>query len=176
MPCRRSWSLLSLDAVYNGMDNSVIKGRRFSVLAITALAGVLVGGSWSALTTTEAFDKGQPGQTQSREAKAVTPVPPPTATFDPAFRSCAHCHQIGKNARNASGPVLTGVLGRKAGSTDYAYSRAMRESSIVWTEENLRAFIRRPQSVVPGTRMAFGGLPEAEIDELLEFLKKSVKE
>ncbi|MEQ1530436.1 MAG: c-type cytochrome, partial [Methylococcales bacterium] len=30
-----------------------------------------------------------------------------------AFSNCAGCHQVGKDATNAFGPVLTGVVGRK---------------------------------------------------------------
>ncbi|MBE7184142.1 MAG: cytochrome c family protein [Methylobacterium mesophilicum] len=97
---------------------------------------------------------------------------PPRETLDPRFQTCAHCHQVGPGARNSSGPVLTGLLGRKAAATDYPYSRAMRQSGLVWDEQTLRAFLDSPQSVVPGTRMAFGGIEGAELENLILFLKE----
>ncbi|MBL8577291.1 MAG: c-type cytochrome [Mesorhizobium sp.] len=103
---------------------------------------------------------------------AAQPATPPAPTFDPRFRSCAHCHQAGPGARNTSGPVLTGVLGRKSALTDYPYSRAMRAAAIVWDEPTLRAFLKAPQSIVPGTRMAFGGMSDADMDGLIAFLKE----
>jgi cytochrome c len=103
---------------------------------------------------------------------AEQPAAPPAPTFDPRFRSCAHCHQAGPGARNSSGPVLTGVLGRKAATTDYPYSKAMRAAGIVWDEQTLRNFLKAPQSVVRGTRMAFGGMSDADMDGLIAFLKE----
>jgi cytochrome c len=96
---------------------------------------------------------------------------PPEETFNPVFEPCAHCHQIGKGARNSTGPVLTGVIGREAASTSYPYSQAMRSSGLVWDETTLRAFIKNPHQLVPGTRMAFAGLPDEKITALIEFIR-----
>ena len=39
------------------------------------------------------------------------------------FNKCKVCHQIGEGAKNAVGPNLNGVIGRKAGSAEgFAYS------------------------------------------------------
>lgn len=38
------------------------------------------------------------------------------AAGEKVFGVCKACHQIGENANNAVGPVLNGVIGRKAGS------------------------------------------------------------
>jgi hypothetical protein len=41
------------------------------------------------------------------------------------FTPCKACHQIGETAKNAVGPVLNGVIGRKVGTVDgYNYSPA----------------------------------------------------
>ena len=54
------------------------------------------------------------------------------------FLVCRACHQIGPNAKIAVGPVLNGVIGRKAGTyPGYEYSPANRDSGIVWTPEEL---------------------------------------
>ena len=46
-----------------------------------------------------------------------------------AFVVCRACHQIGPNAKNFVGPVLNGVVGRKAGTyPGYSYSEANKDS------------------------------------------------
>lgn len=86
---------------------------------------------------------------------------------------CASCHQIGPYARAGFAPQLNGIVGRRAGSTaDFRYSAAMKTSGIVWTEENLRAFVRDPAKVVPGTSMRFWGLSdEAQVANLMAYLR-----
>lgn len=92
------------------------------------------------------------------------------------FALCSSCHQIGGTAGAAFGPQLTGIVGRPAAATkDYAYSPAMKASRLVWTEQNLAAFVRDPGKVVPGTKMRFWGISdERQIADLLAYLR-SVK-
>lgn len=74
------------------------------------------------------------------------------------FVVCRACHQIGPTAHDAVGPVLNGVVGRKAGTyPGYNYSNANKNSGITWTPEELTAYLANPQKVVPGTKMAFPG-------------------
>ena len=75
------------------------------------------------------------------------------------FVRCAICHKTVKDGGNGLGPNLFGVGGRKAGTVaGFAYSDAMKNSGIVWTEDKLEAYIGDPKAVVPGNRMAFAGL------------------
>jgi len=106
-------------------------------------------------------------------AAAAAPVVGNPQAGQVVFKLCASCHQVGPRARGGFGPQLTGVIGRKAASTgDYHYSEAMRKSGIVWSEERLAAFIRDPDRVVPGTRMRFWGISDAQkIADLLAYLK-----
>jgi cytochrome c len=106
------------------------------------------------------------------DATATTsaPIRPPAETFAAIFRPCAHCHQIGEGARAVTGPVLNDVFGRPAASGDYPYSKAMKESGLVWDAATLRDFLVSPQDVVPGSRMYFQGIPETEVDAIIEFL------
>jgi cytochrome c2 len=81
-----------------------------------------------------------------------------------AFTQCIACHGESKGVTADLGPSLAGVFGRKAGSRDdFRYSRAMLRSGIVWNEQNLDAFLKAPDQLVPGTRMPFEGLA-AETD------------
>ena len=76
------------------------------------------------------------------------------------FKKCHACHNVGESARNAVGPVLNGVVGRKAGSVEgYNYSEANKNSGITWDEATLDVYLKDPKAKVPGTKMAFPGLP-----------------
>ncbi|MGF6110316.1 c-type cytochrome [Pseudomonas frederiksbergensis] len=88
-------------------------------------------------------------------------------------RTCGGCHQVGESARPGFGPVLNGVIGRTAGSTEgYQYSEAMKSSGVVWTRETLAKYIEDPKSVVAGTRMIFWGISDQEkIENLLAYLE-----
>ncbi|RQO36512.1 cytochrome c family protein [Herminiimonas sp. KBW02] len=89
------------------------------------------------------------------------------------FAKCSNCHQVGPSARGTFGPHLNGIVGRTAGTTkDYKYSTAMRSSRVVWTEANLRAFIKSTDDVVPGNKMRFFGISdEKQLTDLLAYLQ-----
>jgi cytochrome c len=79
------------------------------------------------------------------------------------FIRCASCHAIGPGGGARIGPNLQGVVGRKAGSLPGAtYSAAMKQQNFIWTEAMLDRWLTQPSAVVPGTAMAFAGLPKAE--------------
>jgi cytochrome c len=88
------------------------------------------------------------------------------------FGRCAQCHRDEKDAGNGLGPNLFGVAGRKAGTAaGFSYSNAMKTSGIVWTDDKLKAWITQPSSVVPGNRMAFGGIGDpAQVDDVVAYL------
>jgi cytochrome c len=90
-----------------------------------------------------------------------------------AFRKCASCHQVGPSARGGFGPKLTGVIGRKAGSTtDYKYSAAMKKANIIWTEQNLAGFLQAPSDFIPGNNMRFWGIGNTQqVADLLAYLR-----
>jgi cytochrome c len=73
---------------------------------------------------------------------------------------CASCHTVEPGGRAVLGPNLAGVVGRKAGSTDFNYSPAMRNANIVWTRANLDRYLAGPMRMVPGTRMVIA-IPDA---------------
>lgn len=86
------------------------------------------------------------------------------------FQTCATCHN---DRPDGLGPSLRGVVGRTAGTfKDFRYSTAMKRANFTWTSERLRAFVRDPQSVVPGNRMPFSGLTDPrDIDDLVSCLE-----
>jgi cytochrome c len=77
------------------------------------------------------------------------------------FKACAACHATDHTSR--VGPGLGGVIGRKAGTAPgFRYSRAMKKSGIVWDDETLDAYLAAPQKAIPGNRMPFAGLRDAQ--------------
>ena len=90
------------------------------------------------------------------------------------FAVCRACHQIGPNAKIAVGPVLNGVVGRKAGTyPGFAYSPANKDSGIVWTPEELDKYLANPQAVVPHTKMIYPGQKdEQKRKDLIAYLQQ----
>ena len=72
------------------------------------------------------------------------------------------------------GPVLNGIIGRKAGSIPgYSYSDANKNSGITWDEATFREYIKDPKAKIPGTKMIYAGLKdEQKTNDLLAFLKQ----
>jgi cytochrome c len=76
------------------------------------------------------------------------------------FLQCKTCHELDKNK---IGPMLHGIVGRKAGTVaGYSYSDANKNSGITWTPEKLFQYLEKPARVVPGTKMTFAGLSDAQ--------------
>ncbi len=94
------------------------------------------------------------------------------AAGEKVFVVCKACHQVGDTAKNAVGPVLNGLFGRKAGTVDgYSYSEANKKSGITWDEATFTEYIKDPKAKVPGTKMAFAGIKdEKKIKDLIAYL------
>lgn len=90
------------------------------------------------------------------------------------FKKCFPCHSIGPSAKNKVGPELNGLDGRTAGSAPgYSYSKANKESGIVWKEATFKEYIRDPRAMIKGTKMSFAGIRKQEdIDNLWAYLKQ----
>jgi cytochrome c len=99
-------------------------------------------------------------------APAAVPLPELLAKADAdkgktLFKVCATCHSFEKGAAAKVGPDLWGVVGRPKGAETFSYSDAMKGKGGNWTFADLDAFITSPKTFVPGTKMGFGGEPDA---------------
>jgi cytochrome c len=94
------------------------------------------------------------------------------AAGEKVFVVCKACHQAGDHAKNAVGPVLNGLFGRKAGSVEgYIYSDANKNSGIIWDEATFATYIKDPKAKIPSTKMVFPGIKdEQRIKDLTAFL------
>jgi cytochrome c len=92
------------------------------------------------------------------------------------FADCAACHRLEPGVNNV-GPSLHGIFTRKAGEiVDFRYSPAMKRSGIGWTPETLEKFITDPQAMVPGNRMPYAGMINAnDRADLIAFLLKATQ-
>lgn len=99
--------------------------------------------------------------------------------YERIYGGCDVCHTLVKG-RKWIGPSLHGIFGRKAGTMEgFVYSRALRESGIVWNAKAIDRLIQNPRAYVPGTRMFHKGLPgpqHAQIRrDIIAFLKAATR-
>ena len=88
------------------------------------------------------------------------------AAGEKVFNKCKACLAVGEDAKNKSGPMLNGIIGATAGAVEgFKYSKALlakAEEGLVWEEESLAAFLEKPRSYIPKTKMAFAGLKKED--------------
>ena len=93
------------------------------------------------------------------------------AAGEKVFLVCKVCHQVGESAKNAVGPVLNGLFGRKAGTVDgFSYSEGNKHSGITWDDATFSEYIKDPKAKVPGTKMVFAGIKDEKIKDLIAYL------
>lgn len=105
---------------------------------------------------------------------AAAPMTDAVGASPPQFAICEACHSTSTDGSSAMGPNLRGVVGRNAGSLpNYSYSPAMRASQIVWTRQELEAFLTNTAARVPGNYMAYPGVADpTERAAIIEFLSR----
>lgn len=99
------------------------------------------------------------------------------------YKKCRACHMVGEGAKNRVGPVLTGVVGRKAGTYEgYKYSKSMQkvaEMELMWTEEELIEYLADPKKYLRAklddkkakTKMIFKLKKEKDRKNVVAYLK-----
>jgi cytochrome c len=140
------------------------------VLAIAA-ALILTACGESAESTAEATSPAPSSTTASTAAPEAAPTPEERGRK--LFNECAVCHTVKEGDGNRVGPNLFGIYGSEAGlSEGFAYSKAMKESGIVWTDEALDAYIESPAAFLRGNRMAYAGQRDAQKrEDIIAYLK-----
>ncbi len=92
------------------------------------------------------------------------------------FKKCKACHQVGDGAKNRVGPTLNGIVDHAAAAVDgFKYSKVLQSAAdggLVWTEDELKAFLAKPRDYMKGTKMSFAGLRKEEDQAaVIEYLK-----
>jgi len=86
------------------------------------------------------------------------------------FTQCTACHAYKPGAVGVAAPNLYGVVGRKAASTSFAYSAALKSSKLTWDAATLNTFLKAPGKLVPGTRMVINISDDAKRADLIAYL------
>ena len=89
-------------------------------------------------------------------------------------QDCKTCHIFNPGKAQQGQLSLWGIVGRPIGSkSDFEYSPALNSSDGNWTPSKLDKFLESPGTAVPGTSMAYSGIPDPENRKtLIEFLRK----
>jgi cytochrome c len=90
-----------------------------------------------------------------------------------AAKKCAACHTFEKGGPNRVGPNLFGIVERARGSeAGFNYSAALKGKPGKWTFDDLNKFIASPKGFLPGTSMAFAGVPkDSERADIINYLR-----
>lgn len=100
--------------------------------------------------------------TDTLDGKKLADMTGNAAEGEKVFIQCKTCH-VKEVGQNRVGPSLAGIVGRAAGTVEgFNYSAANKNSGITWTPEKLFQYLEKPARVVPGTKMVFAGLPDAQ--------------
>jgi cytochrome c len=153
---------------------------RFTALALsTTLLAACGGGDAEPAASEEAAPAAEAAPAEAAPAPAAAEAPaadntetmdgttladftPDVAHGETVFLQCQTCH-VREEGVNRIGPSLAGIVGREAGSVEgFDYTPANANSGITWTPEKMFQYLENPQRVVPGTKMAFGGLPNGQ--------------
>lgn len=90
---------------------------------------------------------------------------------DQLFRQrCAMCHSVDRTKTTPLGPNLVGVVGRRSGSTTFAYSPQLKAAGLTWDRATIDRFLAAPTRVVPGTKMVIAVPNPAERAALVSYL------
>jgi cytochrome c len=90
------------------------------------------------------------------------------------FGPCAVCHKL-EVGKNAIGPSLHGVFGRKAGTgAGFNYSPAMKKFAVTWDAQTIADYIENPRAKVPGGKMSYVGMKKPQDRaNVVAYLKKA---
>jgi cytochrome c2 len=83
---------------------------------------------------------------------------------------CSACHALDSNK---FGPMLGGIVGRRAGSSaGYPYSSALRSANFTWSNANLDQWLTDPQKFVPGVKMPVRVIEATSRRDIIAYLQQ----
>jgi cytochrome c len=103
-------------------------------------------------------------------ARAQGDVAAGKVVFD---QKCSTCHTMSADpAHGLTGPNLMGVTARTAGTVaGWDFSPALRDSKLMWTDENLNKWLTDPEALVPGSKMLVKVPNRFEREDVIAYIK-----
>jgi len=106
----------------------------------------------------------------------VGPRARPTPVAGKAYftQVCTQCHSAEPNDGGGEmGPTLYGLFGRAAAVGDemFPYSKALKDSKLVWNAETLDRFLADPMTTVPGTAMPMSIAVKKDRDDVIAYFQ-----
>ncbi|MBC8267176.1 MAG: c-type cytochrome [Rhodospirillaceae bacterium] len=92
------------------------------------------------------------------------------------FNKCKACHTVEKG-KHKIGPSLAGVVGKKAGSTDFKKYKALKDADFTWDEDNISKWIEnqkdflKEKGLPTKTAMKVKIKKEDDREDLIAYLK-----
>ena len=88
-------------------------------------------------------------------------------------QKCASCHSVTADlVHGLSGPNLVGVVGRPAGTVaGWDFSTALKDSKVIWTEENLNKWLTDSTAFVERAEMDLKVPNRIEREDVISYLK-----
>jgi cytochrome c len=65
-------------------------------------------------------------------------------------KKCKMCHTTEQGGKQKMGPNLFGIMGAKAGATDYAKYKSVDKLDLVWDADNMDKFLAAPDEFAGG--------------------------
>ena len=100
------------------------------------------------------------------------PDAPPDPVHGKALFSelCTACHALDSNK---FGPMLSGVVGREAGSAPgYVYSKALQRANFIWSTNSLDRWLADPQKFIAGAKMPVRILETTSRRDIIAYLQQ----
>lgn len=85
---------------------------------------------------------------------------------------CSACHTYAESSMDLTGPNLSGVFDRQAGSKEsFEFSETLVAADFTWTPDQLDAWLADPQGFLPGNAMSIPtAVPDNERTALISFV------
>ena len=89
-------------------------------------------------------------------------------------QDCRVCHSLNPSEPQHDQLSLWGIVGRRIGAqSNFKYSPALLKQNRNWTPKTLNEFLKSPATSMPGTSMAYSGIPDPAMRQaVIEFLKE----